>query len=153
MWIDKVMVLHKLGIFWGAWWLGYLCTGLYICLGLFPAPGNNQMNYLFCRQAMPGASKLASYCSFWPDRVKTHPFCCFSFPYKSHLLLRGPITCPYLSCRQAMPGSTLHLLGYDHERGEEDDEAQCKAQREIMDELIIQWQRRSLKWLKPHLLQ
>lgn len=34
--------------------------------------------------------------------------------------------------------STLHLLGYDHERGEEDDEAQCKAQREIMDELIIQ---------------
>lgn len=31
--------------------------------------------------------------------------------------------------------STLHLLGYDHERSEEDDEAQCAAQREIMDSL------------------
>ncbi len=28
--------------------------------------------------------------------------------------------------------SILHLLGYDHERGEEDDEAQCRAQKEIM---------------------
>ncbi len=33
--------------------------------------------------------------------------------------------------------STLHLLGYDHERSEEDDEAQCAAQREIMDTLDI----------------
>ena len=33
--------------------------------------------------------------------------------------------------------STLHLLGYDHERSEEDDEAQCRAQREIMDSLEI----------------
>lgn len=29
--------------------------------------------------------------------------------------------------------STLHLLGYDHERSKEDDEAQCLAQREIME--------------------
>lgn len=28
--------------------------------------------------------------------------------------------------------STLHLLGYDHERSPEDDEAQCQAQREII---------------------
>ena len=28
--------------------------------------------------------------------------------------------------------STLHLLGYDHERSPEDDEAQCRAQREII---------------------
>ncbi|MBO5010127.1 MAG: rRNA maturation RNase YbeY [Clostridia bacterium] len=28
--------------------------------------------------------------------------------------------------------STLHLLGYDHERSPEDDEAQCSAQREII---------------------
>ena len=33
--------------------------------------------------------------------------------------------------------STLHLLGYDHERSEEDDEIQCAAQREIMDKLDI----------------
>lgn len=33
--------------------------------------------------------------------------------------------------------STLHLLGYDHERSEEDDEAQCRAQREIMEMLEI----------------
>ena len=31
--------------------------------------------------------------------------------------------------------STLHLLGYDHERSEEDDELQCKAQREIKEQL------------------
>lgn len=29
--------------------------------------------------------------------------------------------------------SMLHLLGYDHERSEEDDEAQCQAQREIVE--------------------
>jgi probable rRNA maturation factor len=28
--------------------------------------------------------------------------------------------------------STLHLLGYDHERSQEEDELQCKKQREIM---------------------
>ena len=28
--------------------------------------------------------------------------------------------------------STLHLLGYDHERSAEEDEAQCQAQREII---------------------
>ncbi len=33
--------------------------------------------------------------------------------------------------------STLHLLGYDHERSEEDDEAQCTAQREIVELLCI----------------
>ena len=33
--------------------------------------------------------------------------------------------------------STLHLLGYDHDRSEEDDEAQCLAQREIMDKVRI----------------
>ena len=33
--------------------------------------------------------------------------------------------------------STLHLLGYDHERSEEDDEAQCKAQREIIELIEI----------------
>ena len=31
--------------------------------------------------------------------------------------------------------STLHLLGYDHERSEEDDELQCSAQREIFKTL------------------
>ena len=31
--------------------------------------------------------------------------------------------------------STLHLLGYDHERSEEDDEAQCSAQREIIESI------------------
>ena len=29
--------------------------------------------------------------------------------------------------------STLHLLGYDHERSEKDDEIQCKIQSEIID--------------------
>lgn len=33
--------------------------------------------------------------------------------------------------------STLHLLGYDHERSEEDDEAQCEAQREIIASVEI----------------
>lgn len=31
--------------------------------------------------------------------------------------------------------STLHLLGYDHERSRDDEEAQCLAQREIIEEL------------------
>ncbi len=34
--------------------------------------------------------------------------------------------------------STLHLLGYDHERSEEDEEAQCSAQRDIVKTLKIQ---------------
>lgn len=33
--------------------------------------------------------------------------------------------------------SMLHLLGYDHELSPEDDEAQCKAQREIVATLDI----------------
>ncbi len=33
--------------------------------------------------------------------------------------------------------STLHLLGYDHERGEEDEEAQCAAQRDIVETLEL----------------
>ena len=33
--------------------------------------------------------------------------------------------------------STLHLLGYDHERSEEDEEAQCAAQRDIVKTLEI----------------
>jgi probable rRNA maturation factor len=33
--------------------------------------------------------------------------------------------------------SMLHLLGYDHELGEEAEEAQCAAQREIMEKLDI----------------
>ena len=33
--------------------------------------------------------------------------------------------------------STLHLLGYDHERSKEDDEAQCTAQRDIVEMLEI----------------
>ena len=33
--------------------------------------------------------------------------------------------------------STLHLLGYDHERSAEDEEAQCKAQREIIENVEI----------------
>ena len=33
--------------------------------------------------------------------------------------------------------STLHLLGYDHERGREDDEIQCKKQREIVERLCL----------------
>ena len=31
--------------------------------------------------------------------------------------------------------STLHLLGYDHERSQDDEEAQCLAQREIIETL------------------
>ena len=31
--------------------------------------------------------------------------------------------------------STLHLLGYDHERSKDDEEAQCLAQREIVESL------------------
>ena len=33
--------------------------------------------------------------------------------------------------------STLHLLGYDHERSSEEDERQCAAQREIIESLEI----------------
>ncbi len=33
--------------------------------------------------------------------------------------------------------STLHLLGYDHERSAEDEEEQCLAQREIIESLEI----------------
>ena len=33
--------------------------------------------------------------------------------------------------------STLHLLGYDHERSSEDDELQCRLQREIISGLEI----------------
>lgn len=33
--------------------------------------------------------------------------------------------------------STLHLLGYDHERSSEDEERQCAAQREIVKTLDI----------------
>ncbi len=33
--------------------------------------------------------------------------------------------------------STLHLLGYDHERSKDDDEAQCTAQRDIVEMLEI----------------
>ncbi len=33
--------------------------------------------------------------------------------------------------------STLHLLGYDHERSSEDDEAQCLAQKAIVSTLDI----------------
>ena len=33
--------------------------------------------------------------------------------------------------------STLHLLGSDHERSKEDDEAQCTAQRDIVEMLEI----------------
>lgn len=33
--------------------------------------------------------------------------------------------------------STLHLLGYDHERSKDDEEAQCLAQREIIETLEI----------------
>jgi len=29
--------------------------------------------------------------------------------------------------------STLHLLGYDHERSKDDDERQCTAQKEIFE--------------------
>ena len=33
--------------------------------------------------------------------------------------------------------STLHLLGYDHERSAEDEEIQCQRQREIIESLSI----------------
>ena len=33
--------------------------------------------------------------------------------------------------------STLHLLGYDHERSSEDDELQCSLQREIIETIDI----------------
>ena len=33
--------------------------------------------------------------------------------------------------------STLHLLGYDHERGKEEDELQCRLQKEITKTLDI----------------
>ena len=33
--------------------------------------------------------------------------------------------------------STLHLLGYDHERSADDEEAQCLAQREIIEKLVF----------------
>ena len=33
--------------------------------------------------------------------------------------------------------STLHLLGYDHERSAEDDELQCRLQREIIEHVEI----------------
>ena len=33
--------------------------------------------------------------------------------------------------------STLHLLGYDHERSKEDDEEQCRRQREIIELLNL----------------
>lgn len=33
--------------------------------------------------------------------------------------------------------STLHLLGYDHERSPEDDEEQCRRQREIIENVEI----------------
>ena len=34
--------------------------------------------------------------------------------------------------------STLHLLGYDHERSTEDDEEQCRVQKEIMETIAMQ---------------
>ena len=33
--------------------------------------------------------------------------------------------------------SMLHLLGYDHERSPEDEEAQCRAQKEIIANIEI----------------
>ena len=33
--------------------------------------------------------------------------------------------------------STLHLLGYDHEKSKEDDELQCRLQREIISKIEI----------------
>jgi len=33
--------------------------------------------------------------------------------------------------------STLHLLGYDHERSPEDEEEQCRVQREIKETIEI----------------
>ena len=34
--------------------------------------------------------------------------------------------------------SMLHLLGYDHERGEEEEEDMCRRQREILEKLKIE---------------
>ena len=34
--------------------------------------------------------------------------------------------------------STLHLLGYDHERSPEEDEEQCRRQREILETLMAE---------------
>ena len=34
--------------------------------------------------------------------------------------------------------SVLHLLGYDHERSPEEDEEQCRRQREILESLIAE---------------
>ena len=34
--------------------------------------------------------------------------------------------------------STLHLLGYDHERSREDDELQCRLQKEIIETLELE---------------
>ena len=34
--------------------------------------------------------------------------------------------------------STLHLLGHDHERSPEEDEEQCRRQREILESLIAE---------------
>ena len=34
--------------------------------------------------------------------------------------------------------STLHLLGYDHERSPEEDEKQCAAQREIIEKISFE---------------
>ena len=33
--------------------------------------------------------------------------------------------------------STLHLLGYDHERSKEEDEEQCRIQKEVIDSIEI----------------
>ena len=33
--------------------------------------------------------------------------------------------------------STLHLLGYDHERSKEDEEAQCTAQKKIIEKMTV----------------
>ena len=35
--------------------------------------------------------------------------------------------------------SVLHLLGYDHERSDEDDEEMCQKQREILERLSLQF--------------
>jgi probable rRNA maturation factor len=40
-------------------------------------------------------------------------------------------------CAFLVVHSTLHLLGYDHERSKEDDELQCRLQREIIEKVEI----------------
>ena len=40
-------------------------------------------------------------------------------------------------CAFLVVHSTLHLLGYDHERSKEDDELQCRLQREIIENVEI----------------